>query len=91
MLSQIQRRMKKTFSRKTIATLCAITCCSYIYIDLNLRVVGTYLWRNINRCKMDEKEMKELTGLVKETHNILQQLDIPHFLAYGRYEAAFLL
>ena len=83
-MSPLTRRLKKTFSRKMIVTMCVTTFCCYIYVDLNLRVVGTYLWRNINRCEMDEKEMEALTDLIKETHATLQELDLPHFVAYGR-------
>ena len=64
--------------------ICLIAVIFIIYLVLNINIQVTYLYRFVGRCINTEEEDQNLLYLIKSTHEVMDKLNIDHFLLYGR-------
>lgn len=80
----ISRRAAHFIRRRYICLVLTLVLVVSLYVHINKAVEGSYTWRSTGRrCMNTNEENEELTYLIKTSHEILDKLNIPHFLCYG--------
>ena len=77
-------RLIKLLKRKRVKFI-VIILVIFLYFEININVQGSYFWRQAGRCRNSIEDDVTLRYLIISSHEILNRLNIHHFLVYGRW------
>jgi len=76
-------RHVRHFQRKIQKQLLCVVLLIAIYFYLNLQQYSWYVRDIKSKCNIPQHEMHELKSLIRDTHKVLQEFHLTHFLVYG--------